>query len=250
MWGFGPALTRLGRDLGFTPFVISACFALYAVTLLYSRTGLDTGDILNLLPPSNDSLLLFGGSGAYPIFVKGRWWTVLTAGWLHANILHIGFNVMSIRNVAPIVADFFGASRMVIIYMLSSVAGFSISSIVGLINPPIPYFHGSAFTVGASAGITGLIGAILLYGRRAGNRHAGEQAKQWIWGFLAMGLMMQRIDNWAHLGGLAGGYLIAKLLDPLHPERMDHLLIAIGLLIVTVIAFAATILQGVPQFLN
>src|SRR5687767_15340720 len=101
MWGFAPALNRLGRDLGFTNFVMGACVGLYAATLLADRSGMETGG-LAFLAPSNLSLFIFGASGAYPVFGYGRWWTVLTAGWLHGGVLHILFNMMSIRNVAPI----------------------------------------------------------------------------------------------------------------------------------------------------
>ena len=57
------------------------------------------------------------------------------------------------------------------------------------------------------------------------------------------GLVMQGIDNWAHLGGFGGGYLMAKWLDPLAPERTDHqiaALLCIGLTIVSVIISITT----------
>jgi rhomboid protease GluP len=185
-----------------------------------------------------------GLSGAEPVFHDGRWWTVLTAGWLHGNIVHIGFNMMSIRNIAPVVADFYGASRMAIIYIVSSAVGFTVSSLLGEYGLPIWPLYGASYTLGASAGITGLIGAILFYSRRTGSRHIDSWAKSSIIGFLLMGLVLPLIDNWAHIGGLAGGYFCSKILDPLHPERIDHLLIAIGLLIVTFIALVASVLHA------
>ena len=50
---------------------------------------------------------------------------------------------------------------------------------------------------------------------------------------LIFGFIMPGVDNWAHLGGLGGGYLTAKLLDPLKPERGDHLLWPLGCLVVS-----------------
>jgi rhomboid protease GluP len=199
---------------------------------------------LNFFSPSWVSLFVFGGSGAEAVFSYGRWWTVLTAGWLHGGILHILFNMMSIRNVAPIVADFYGASRMVIIYVVGSAIGFTVSSIMGYVFPFVPIIGGGFRTIGASAGITALIGAVLYYGRRTGSRNVGDQAKSWIVGFLLMGFLIPVIDNWAHVGGLAGGYLCSKILDPLYPERLDHLLIAIGLLVVTGIALLVSVLDA------
>jgi rhomboid protease GluP len=107
----------------------------------------------------------------------------------------------------------------------------------------LPYpLHGAGTTVGASAGITGLVGAIFYYGRRTGSRHIDSWAKSSIITFLLMGFVLPFVDNWAHIGGLAGGYACSKILDPLHPERIDHLLIAIGLFLITVAAFVASIL--------
>jgi rhomboid protease GluP len=250
LWGFGPVLARFGRDFGFTPFVIATCVALFAATLLFFRSRIGMSG-LSFLSPANESLFVFGASGAFPVFRYGRWWTVLTAGWLHGGILHIVFNMMSLRNLAPLTADLYGSSRMAIIFIVSGVAGFTASSVVGQYGDFLAWIpllgrllRGGQFTIGASAGIAGMIGAILYYGGRAGNRAAADQAKQWIIWMLLMGFLLPQIDNWAHLGGLAGGYLCSKILDPLHPERMDHFLIALGLLAATAAAFAASIIYG------
>jgi rhomboid protease GluP len=244
MWGFAPVLTRLGRDMGFVPFVIGACTVLFLLTLVIAPQGRSSG-ILNLLSPNYGGLVLFGASGSYPVFVYGRWWTVLTAGWLHANLIHILLNMLSVRNVAPIVGEFYGASRMIIIYVVSGVAGFTLSTIGGTYLRFIPFLGGGGFTVGASASISGLIGALLLYGHRTGSSAVSEQAKMWILSFLLMGFVFSGIDNWAHLGGLAGGYACAKFLDPMYPERLDHFLIALACFVITAIAFVASILHGI-----
>ena len=62
------------------------------------------------------------------------------------------------------------------------------------------------------------------------------------------GLIMPGIDNWAHAGGFAGGWLMAKILDPLKPERMDHLAMAIGCVFLTLLSIAASILHGLSLF--
>src|SRR5215471_15420857 len=87
LWGFAPLLNRLGRDLGFTQFVVGACIALYAITLIADLNGIDTSG-LNFLSPGRRGLFLFGASGYLPVFLGHRWWTVITAGWLHAGLLH------------------------------------------------------------------------------------------------------------------------------------------------------------------
>jgi membrane associated rhomboid family serine protease len=60
-----------------------------------------------------------------------------------------------------------------------------------------------------------------------------------------MGAFIRGIDNWAHLGGLAGGYLCAKFLDPLYPERLDHFMIALGSLVLTAIAIIVSLIVPV-----
>jgi rhomboid protease GluP len=247
MWGFAPALTRLGRDLGFVPFVMTSCAALFAATLLTSPQITGSG-IFSFLSPSPNSLVAFGASGYVPVMVGGRWWTVLTATWLHASLLHIVMNMMSIRNVAPIVAEFYGASRMIIIYVVSGVAGFTLSTLGSdyLLDVPILGYlmGGGGLTVGASASITGLIGAVYFYGHRTGSSAITEQARFWVLSFLIMGFMIRGIDNWAHVGGLIGGYACSRFLDPLARERLDHFLIAIGLLVLSAIAVIVSFVTG------
>ena len=245
MWGFAPVLTRLGRDFGFAPIVIGACVILYLAALLADPSGIASGfSLFGFLSPTAESLLLFGASGRYPVFVLHRWWTVFTAGWLHAGLLHIGFNMMSLRALAPAVAEFYGASRMIIIYTVAGVIGFTASTMGGAYFPFIPFLRPAQLTVGASASICGLLGALLYYGRRAGSSFVGEQAKSWAIGLVVMGFLIPGIDNWAHLGGFAGGYLCSRILDPLKPERLDHFLIALACLAVTAIAIIYSLIDG------
>ena len=62
------------------------------------------------------------------------------------------------------------------------------------------------------------------------------------------GLIMPGVDNWAHAGGFAGGYLVGRVLDPLKPERIDHLLIAVLLLVATFVSVVASVLHGLALF--
>jgi rhomboid protease GluP len=241
LWGFAPLLNRLGRDLGFTQFVVGACIILYALMLVTDPQNISTGGLFNFLSPSVRSLFLFGASGAQPVFVYGRWWTFLTAGWLHAGVLHIFFNVMWIRQLAPATSEMYGASRMVIIYTIAGITGFAASTLAAVF---IPFLGGAGFTVGASAPIFGLLGALIYYGKRGGSSMVSSQAKSWAVTMFIFGFIMPGIDNWAHLGGLAGGYLTSRLLDPLQPERLDHLIVALVCLGVTGIAIVFSIVTG------
>jgi rhomboid protease GluP len=248
LWGFAPMLRALGNDMGFVPFVLGACIILYGLTLVASRGDIGMGGLFNMLSPSTESLFLFGSSGAVPVFAAGRWWTVLSAGWLHGSALHILFNMMWVRQLAPATAEMYGPGRMVIIYTMSGVAGFALSSFAYAFIPPLLVLRGGPFSVGASASIFGLLGSLVYYGRRGGSSHVGSQAMSYALILGIFGFVMPGIDNYAHAGGFGGGYLTARLLDPLKAERIDHVLLAVACLAATLLAVIASVFHGV-QFL-
>ena len=131
LWGFAPLLRHLGTDLGFVPLVIGASAILYLLTLLASGPNLQlVGGGINFLVPSTQALLLFGMTGAYPVFGLGAWWTLLSASWLHGSALHILFNMMWVRDLGPTMADVIGPSRTVIIYTVSGLCGLDRKSVV------------------------------------------------------------------------------------------------------------------------
>ncbi len=247
MFGFAQVLRNLGDDMGFTAIVLFACGALYLATLAASPSAVGTSGLLSFLSPGVQSLFLFGASGAVPVFAFGRWWTVLSAAWLHGGVLHIVFNMMAVRNIAPAVAHLYGPGRTVIVYTVSSVTGFLLSSAAGEFLPPILGSR-APMTLGASASIMGLVGALWYYGRRGGSSFISQQAKGIVVSIAVMGFLLPGIDNWAHLGGFAGGYLTARLLDPLRPERGDHVLIAIACLVASLLSVVASVVLGLPLF--
>lgn len=245
LWGFAPALRRLGADLGFVPLVIGASSALYVITLLVSGSNIGAEGLFSFLSPSPPVLLLFGASGALPVFGLGRWWTILSATWLHGGLLHLLFNMLWVRQLGPATADVVGPARTVIIYTVAGAAGFLLSSVAGfaLAGIPIPLLRGADFTVGASASIFGLLGALVHYGR-TGSSLIRREAMSYAIIMFMFGLVMPGIDNYAHAGGFLGGYATSAVLNPLSRERMDHLLIAIGCLGATLLAIVFSVLHG------
>ena len=243
MWGFAGLLRDVGREMAFPNLVIAVCGVLYFLALAVDPGGIRTRG-LGLLSPSLQALFLFGASGATPVFVFGRWWTVLSAAWLHAGILHIAFNMLWVRNLGPVVAHLYGPARTVIIYTTASVVGFTASTVAGAI-PFLPgVLRGAGFTVGASASVFGLIGALVYYGRRGGSRLIGSQARSQALLMLAFGFLLPGVDNWAHVGGFAGGWLSARWLDPLQPERTDHVVVGLGCLLLSAAALVASVILG------
>ena len=249
LWGFGPMLRQFGNDLGFVNLVVYGCSVLYALTLVMTMVfGGDIfggGNLFGILAPNTEIAIAFGASGAIPVFALGRWWTILSAGWLHGSILHIVFNMLWVRQLGPATADIYGGGRMVIIYTIASAVGFLLSSVAGnyLGWMPVPFLRGAGVTLGASAPIFGLLGALVYYGRRGGSSMVGAQALQYAVVLFVFGLIMAGVDNYAHAGGFLGGYIAGKWLDPLKRERMDHLIGAVVCLVLTALAILASLVR-------
>jgi rhomboid protease GluP len=60
------------------------------------------------------------------------------------------------------------------------------------------------------------------------------------------GLIMPGIDNYAHAGGFLGGWIAGRLLDPLHPERINHMLLAVVCLVLSLLSIVVSLLMRLP----
>ncbi len=252
LWGFGPMLRAFGNDLGFVALVVYGCSAIYiislAATVALGGDIMGSGNPLMMLSPDTLVQFLLGASGGQPVFGYGRWWTVLSASWLHGGVLHILFNMLWVRQLGPATADIYGPGRMIIIYTMAGVVGFTLSSLGGYYMSwmPIPFLRGAYMTVGASASIFGLLGALVYYGRRGGSSIIRSEAMGYAITLGIMGFILPGVDNYAHGGGFLGGYLAAIWLDPLKPERMDHLIGAALCLALTALAIVASVVTAYP----
>lgn len=205
----------LGNPTDAINIVIGVNVVFFILSLLVnpSRIGI-SGNPLSFLSPSDNSLFLLGATGTIPINIFHRWWTLGSASFLHGGILHIAFNMLALRQLGPFVIFEYGLNRFIIIYILSGVAGFLLSYLVGV-----------PFTIGASASICGLLGAMLYYGKSRGGVYGNEVYRQvsgWIVGLIVMGLLLPGINNWAHGGGVIAGVLLGLLLkyNDRQPETM------------------------------
>lgn len=248
MFGFTKVLRNLGDDLGFAKLTIGSCVVLFVLMLVTDPSEIGGGGLFSFLAPGFRSSFLFGATGTIPVLQFGRWWTILSAIWLHGGILHIGFNMMWAYQLVPPVARLYGASRTVILYIGAGAAGFLATILASFIPvlSVIPFLHPAELTLGASGAILGLLGALVFYGRRTGSSMVGRQAMSYALFLIVFGLVMARVDNWAHLGGFGGGYLIARWLDPLKPERTDHTILALALLGLSLLSILLSIVLGLP----
>jgi rhomboid protease GluP len=144
--------------------------------------------------------------------------------------------------LGPFVLREFGFNRFIIIYVLTGVAGFFVS-----------YLAGIPFTIGASASICGLIGAILYYGKSRGGFY-GEviyrQAMGWVIGLVIFGLLVPGINNWAHGGGLISGITLGFLMsyNELKSETFPHRILAAVCILSTVIILLWAVLQALLHY--
>ncbi len=185
--------------------IISLNVAMFALTIVMSFQGLNVSmNPLTFLSPDSRSLLVFGATGKVPIDNMNRWWSLLSANYLHGGILHILFNMVAFRQISVLIAREYGIYRMFIIYTLGGILGFWIS-----------YLAGTAFTIGSSAAICSLIGAALYYGKTRGGAYGQAVYRQiggWALMIFLFGFTIPGIDNWGHGGGIAAGILLGLLL--------------------------------------
>ena len=195
--------------------VVGTCVALYILSSIFSiLTSNDSDQWLQmLLEPSLDTLIDMGIGGSLPLH---QWnvWSLVTSTFLHANVLHILFNVLCLIEFFPVVTQQYGKASSFAIYTIAGVAGSLLSATVG-----------EMYGLGASGGVFGLFGAMVAYGIR-GN-HPGRWApvrRELLWLILNLtfGLAVSdQVSNAAHFGGLCGGCLAGLLIGPAREGTQD-----------------------------
>lgn len=222
-WWKNSGLTRLFLDADlFLKALIGLNIAIFVVSLLFSAGGLRFGmSPFGFLSPDNRSLLLLGATGVIPIASLHRWWSLVSASYLHGSLLHLIFNLIALRQIGPLIIQEYGIARMFIIYTLGGIGGFFLSFLAGV-----------SFTIGASAAVCALIGAALYYGKSRGGIY-GQQVYQqvggWAISIFVFGLLVPGINNWAHGGGMAAGILCGLILgyQENRRESLNHRLFGV-----------------------
>jgi rhomboid protease GluP len=189
----GPILGGLIPQAHFTTILILLVnLGLFAATKIWGQ-GIDFTYVL----------VAFGAKWGPEIYQEHQWWRLITAGFLHGGWLHILMNSWVLYDLGAQVEQVFGTSRFLVIYLAGTVAGFYLSLVL---NPMTP-------SIGASAGLTGLIGAMIAFGVSNRGTGMGRAVRdfyvRWVVYILAIGFIGGfGTDNWAHIGGLAGGFVI------------------------------------------
>jgi len=138
---------------------------------------------------------------------QGEWWRVLTATFLHGGLLHLAFNMYALWLFGPVLERRFGAASYASLYAAGGLTGGMLYQLIG----------SDAAAVGASGAIFGLLGALLAASYRQRHTRAGAAVFGQLGVLLAINLalplFLPDIAWQAHVGGLAGGILIAAVWD-------------------------------------
>jgi rhomboid protease GluP len=178
-------------------------YTLLAITILVFLAQLASQQLLHVDLPA------YYGLKVNQLIAEGQLWRLITPLFLHANLLHIGFNMYALYLIGPPLERYYGHNRFLGLYLLSGFGG----NVFSMIFTQAP-------SLGASTAIFGLIGAqgIFLYQNR---QVFGSAARRALYNVIAIAIanllfgMLDTIDNWGHVGGLIGGLLVAFLGGPL-----------------------------------
>jgi len=224
--------------------ILTVCCALYVATLIVTvrLTGfaMPRGGLMGIfnLGAINSHVLIAAGASLPLGYNLAQPWRFLTAVFLHASILHIGFNMWVLMDIGPVVEEMYGSARYFFIFVVTGIGGYVLSSLFG------------NFSIGASGALLGLIGVLLAMsmGRKsAGMQMLRSQMIRWLIYILVFGLVMRGIDNFAHIGGFITGFALGKLMvsrPPVSPEeRKRAYLLGWGAGLAVVASFAMVVLR-------
>ncbi len=220
-FGMAAASRSLGRLMPQTAPVtyslLSLCCLFYGISLLLTvRMG------ASLMPEGGGltaifgiggidqrALILLGASLPLPYNIQEPW-RLVTAVFLHASLIHIIFNMWVLMDIGPMVEELYGSARYLFLYILTGVAGYVVSSVVGHLS------------IGASGALLGLIGLLLAASMQRGGAAAQmlrSSLIKWVVYILIIGFMFSGTDNAAHIGGLAAGFGLGKIVSDRQPQN-------------------------------
>lgn len=177
--------------------IMVICTILYILTSLYSSSFIEQ---------KLSVLYDFGGLVNFDMLNRNPFelYRLVSSVFLHGSILHFLCNMISLYVIGSQLESFFGKVKYTIIFILSGVIG----NLLTLI-----FLQNGVITIGASGAIFGLLGALLYFGYHYRVYLSGVMRTQIIPIIilnLFIGVVSQGINNFAHIGGLIGGFLVAK----------------------------------------
>jgi rhomboid protease GluP len=165
-----------------------------------------------------EDYVLYLGAKVNSLIAQGEYWRLLTPIFVHASVLHFGFNAYALYILGRDVEAFTGPLRFSLLFLLAGLSG-TVCSLVFNTSP----------SVGASGAIFGLIGALVVFLYRH-RKLFGERGRRNLQSIVVIALinlalgLQGGIDNWGHLGGLIGGLALGWAIGPVWAVRQETLL--------------------------
>jgi rhomboid protease GluP len=184
------------------------------VLILVINFGLFIGSLVlsnSISEPDGPALAALGGKFSPWIFQNHEYWRLVTAGFLHGGWLHILMNSWALYQLGAQTEMVYGTPRFLVIYFASSVGGFYLSAVE---NPGL--------SIGASAGIVGLIGAMVAFGvaNRSSVGRAIRNSYLMYVAYIVAFSFIPGVDYWAHFGGVISGFAVGYVAGtPVHSSR-------------------------------
>ena len=206
-----------------TPILIALCVLVFISMYIWGNGSENT-----------ITLLLFGANFR-PLVQAGEIWRLATSMFLHIGIIHLVVNMYSLYIIGKQLESFLGRWKFLIVYLGSGILGSFLSVVV----------H-SSISAGASGAIFGLLGSLLYFGYHY-RLYLGTVLRTQIIPViiinLLIGFMVPGIDNFCHIGGLVGGYLLTMILGvPGKTRKSDR--INGSIVLVLLVAFLSYMLFG------
>lgn len=173
------------------------------------------------------STLITYGAKWNPSIKEGEYWRFITPMFLHIGLLHIVFNSLALYFLGNLVERIYGSKRFLWIYFVSGFMGVAAS-----------FAFTDNVSAGASGAIFGCFGAMLYFGLKRRDlffRTIGSDIIFVLLFNLGIGALVPMIDNYAHVGGLVGGFLAAMMVNLPRQRQVKERLVAL---------FTALILSG------
>jgi rhomboid protease GluP len=196
-----------------TTALLIANLLMFGISWMATASAGQGGGLSILWGMGGEPLYRLGESFPYSIFFLHQWYRLVTAMFLHGGLIHIGFNMMVLMDIGPVVEEVYGSARFLFLYTATGITGFLASALSG---------HNS---VGASAPILGLIGLLIAVTTRRSGAHMQQLRSRlisWVVSIFVFGFLMRGVDNWAHGGGLAAGFVLGKLFADREPVNASE----------------------------
>lgn len=190
-----------------TPALIASCVAVFALMVL---SGVDP------MTPTTRALLAWGANDAELVVLAREYWRLPASMFLHGGLIHLAVNMWCLMNIGPLVERLYGNLGYAVVYLAAGAGG----AVASMATPP------DRVSVGASGAIFGVLGALLAFLLRRRDAVPSSvlaplrsSALSFVVFNTLFGAVVPMIDQAAHMGGLATGFLVGLLIAPPWPSK-------------------------------